>query len=347
MFYSLAKPLIHALSPELAHNAALRALNAGLVRAPRSASYESLSQTLWNLPFANPVGMAAGFDKNAESVNPLLHQGFGFVEVGTCTPRPQEGNAKPRLYRLPKQKAVINRMGFNNKGAAVFVENLKRREAAGVVGANIGKNKTSDDAVADYVSMVEAVAPFSDYITINISSPNTTGLRDLQEKSALEALLSALCEARDKAGEKPPLLLKIAPDLSLEQLDDVVDTVLSHPIEGMIVSNTTIARPDSIPQKYHNEAGGLSGQPLFERSTECLRETAKRVEGKIPLVGVGGISNAEQAYAKIKAGASLVQIYSAFVYEGFGLVRKINQGLDALLAADGYSHISEAIGVDL
>lgn len=347
LLFSLARPFIHALDAENAHNTAIKALRCGLIAPQPTLVSNMLRQKLWGLDFANPVGMAAGFDKNAEIIAPLIQQGFGFVEVGTCTPRSQEGNPKPRIFRLKEYEAVINRLGFNNKGADAFVSNLKAYTETGIVGANIGKNKDSDDAIKDYTAMLDAVYAHASYITVNISSPNTQGLRDLQAQDALSALLNALLSKRASLeGTAKPILLKIAPDLDDEGLASVADVVKSHAIDGVIVSNTTLARPEYLGSEYKAMQGGLSGKPLMAISTEKLRRFFQLTEGTIPLIGVGGIASSEDAYTKIKAGASLVQLYSALIYQGFGLVRKINAGLEKYLARDGYSHISEAIGVE-
>ncbi len=328
---------------------ALRAISCDLLPAKRSSVSHALKQNIWGLEFKNPVGLAAGFDKNAVAINGLLKQGFGFVEAGTVTPLPQQGNPKPRLFRLTEDKAIINRLGFNNNGLDVFLENFNRRDKGlGIAGANIGKNKDSESASADYIKNLHAVYPVADYITINISSPNTKGLRDLQQREALSNLLSEISKARSEAKQKnnknTPILLKIAPDIDSKQCEDIAETVIANNIDGLIVSNTTISRPSSLTSQHKSETGGLSGEPLFTLSTQILAEMYKLTGGKIPIIGVGGISSAQDAYKKIRAGASLVQVYSALIYQGFSLITKINDELPVLLARDGFSHISEAMG---
>ena len=295
--------------------------------------------------------MAPGFDKNAEVINALSQQGFGYVEAGTVTPLAQDGNPSPRLFRLEEDEAVINRMGFNNKGADAFAYNLSKRKNNGtIIGVNIGKNKTTQDATSDYVQLLEKFYLSSDYITVNISSPNTPGLRALQQEDALNQLLETLMKKRKSMQEKhkkaTPVFVKIAPDITPSEQKNIAATALKNHIDGLIISNTTIGERHALKSQHANETGGLSGKPLMHISTDVLREIYRLTEGKLPLIGVGGISSAEDAYAKIKAGASLVQIYSAFVYKGFSLVTEINQGLCRLLEKDGYSHLKEAIGVE-
>ncbi len=346
-WYPTFKPLLHSLPPETAHNLAVFALRKHLIPESHAREYPRLQQTLWKLTFDNPVGLAAGFDKNAEVTDPLLAQGFGFVEAGTCTVYPQKGNPKPRMFRIPKEEAVINRLGFNNKGMDVFSENLRVRQSTGIVGANIGKNKDSTNAINDYTQLLEKVSPFASYITINISSPNTEGLRDLQAKEMLRELCDQLIAMRASISFKRPILIKIAPDLSLKQTRDLAEVALEKAIDGLIVSNTTIERPSILPERFQNEAGGLSGPPVFERSTALLKEIYKFTEGRIPLIGVGGIDSPEAAYAKIRAGASLVQLYTGLIYHGFHLVHRINAGLETFLTEDGFTSIRDAVGVDV
>lgn len=350
--FSLSRPLLHSLSPETAHEIGLCALKYGLLPKAHAANNAALAQNIFGLEFKNPVGIAAGFDKNAEVVNPLLLQGFGFVEAGTVTPLPQSGNEKPRIFRLPGDKAVINRLGFNNKGLDNFIKNFSVHDRKlGIAGANIGKNKDTENASQDYVRGLHAVYPYADYITINISSPNTKGLRDLQQREALMHLLGDIKNARMEAikthGKTVPLLLKIAPDIDDSQCEDIAESVLTNGIDGLIVSNTTISRPASLLSNNRGETGGLSGAPLFALSTQALTKMHKLTDGKLPIIGVGGISSPQDVYAKIRAGASLVQLYTALVYQGFGLVRAINEKLPELLARDGFSHISDAIGTDI
>ncbi|MDV7341374.1 quinone-dependent dihydroorotate dehydrogenase [Terasakiella sp. A23] len=347
--YAFAGPILRLMSPEKAHGMAIKALKSGMLPSKSAAVDPVLSQTLWGMDFVNPVGLAAGFDKNADVPDAILDQGFGFTEIGSVTPKPQPGNPQPRLFRLTEDQAVINRMGFNNEGLDAVEARLKARKRRGILGANLGKNKTQEDAVADYVAGTKALAPLSDYLVVNVSSPNTPGLRALQSKDQLAGLLLEVLKTRDSVVDKGkvPLLLKVAPDLTDEDKTDIVDVVIETGIDGLIVSNTTIERPDSLRSADKGEGGGLSGQPLFEPSTQVLREIAKQVDGRIPLVGVGGISNADQAYAKIRAGASLVQLYSALVYGGLELVGEINRGLVDRLKADGFDNITKAIGADL
>jgi dihydroorotate dehydrogenase len=347
-YYRFLRPLLFMLPPERAHAAALCALRSGLLPAQRGVEDPRLRVTLWGLEFPNPIGLAAGFDKNAVAADALLAQGFGFVETGTVTPLPQAGNARPRMFRLAEDAAVINRLGFNNGGAEAYARNLARRGHAGIVGANIGKNRDSADAVADYALMARRVAPLADYITVNVSSPNTQGLRDLQHKEALRALLGAVLQARDEGagGRRVPLLLKIAPDLDEGACEDIAQVALDADIDGLIVSNTTVSRPESLRGAHRAQGGGLSGAPLMAPSTAVLARMHTLTQGRLPLIGVGGVGSAEDAYAKIRAGASLVQLYTALVYQGFGLVPCVQRGLAALLARDGFSSVADAVGVD-
>ena len=349
-YFSLAKPLLYMIEPEEAHDMALRALACGML--PRQPEFKSdrLKTKLAGLQLDNPVGLAPGFDKNAETINRIFDHGFGFVECGTVTPKWQAGNPRPRLFRLKKQQAVINRLGFNNRGLEPFVERLQLRTSKGIVGANIGKNKDSEDAVADYVTCLEAVYAHADYVTINISSPNTEGLRDLQEQDALIKLVGSVYGARKKqieAGQKKkPIFVKIAPDLNDAQKEAIADIAHKRNLDGLIVSNTTITRPDVGELPPRMQQGGLSGKPLFALSTDVLRDMYRLTKGKTPLIGVGGIASADDAYAKIKAGASAIQLYSALVYQGMGLVTKIKRGLDAKLEQDGFKSIRDAVGVE-
>ncbi len=353
-YYKYIRSIIFKFPAETAHHMAIRALKSGLVPRPVRREYPELRMTLWNTVFPNVVGMAAGFDKNAEVIDPLFKQGFGFVEVGTVTPLPQAGNPLPRLFRLEEDEAIINRMGFNNQGAGAFIRHLeawgeKVQGYEGVLGANIGKNKDTVNAVDDYVSLLEKVYGLSDYITINISSPNTPGLRAMQRREELGGLLHELVNARSRLIAQwghIPLLVKIAPDTTPEEREDIAEVVLKHQIDGLIVSNTTIGERENLRSKHKNETGGLSGAPLFTRSTQALRDMYRLTEGKIPLIGVGGIRSGADAYAKIKAGASLVQIYSALIYQGFEMVEQVKRDLIVLLKKDGFTHINQAIGVE-
>ena len=305
----------------------------------------------FGLNFPNPIGMAAGFDKSAEVPDALLRLGFGFVEIGTVTPKPQGGNPRPRLFRLERDEAVINRMGFNNDGAEVVLRRLAARaHHGGIVGVNVGANKDSADRVADYVKLIETFAPVASYFTVNVSSPNTPGLRNLQQSAALDDLLAKVIDARERvrknAGDSP-VLLKIAPDLSLAELDDVVHIARSRRVDGMIVANTTLARPSTLREQARaKEQGGLSGRPLFRLSTRMVAETYVRAEGAFPLIGVGGIDSGGAALTKIRAGASLIQLYSSLVYKGLGLVDDIKNDLASTLLRTGRDSLSEIVGAD-
>lgn len=334
--FGLAAPLLRRLDPEDVHRATIAALKLQPPRAP-TPDDPRLAVSAFGLDFPNPVGLAAGFDKDAEIPDAMLGLGFGFVEVGTLTPRPQPGNPRPRAFRLVADRGVINRYGFNSRGHASALERLKRRAQRGVVGVNIGANRDADDRISDYVAGVRAFAPVASYFTINVSSPNTPGLRDLQEPAALAELLARTLEAREAAETRRPLLLKIAPDLTLAQLDGIVRVARDSRIDGMIVSNTTISRPATLHSPLAKESGGLSGAPLADLATRMLAQTFVRVEQQFPLIGVGGIDSAETALARIEAGATLLQLYSALVYEGPGLAQRIKQGLVAAQAADGLS----------
>lgn len=335
------------LDPERAHNLAVWSLARGLGPKQDGADDPVLASELWGLRFANPVGLAAGFDKDAAAFSGALRLGFGFVETGTVTPRPQPGNPKPRLFRLTEDAAVINRYGFNSAGIDVSAARLKRR-GAGIVGANIGKNKESTDAEADYIAGATALAPLSDYLVINVSSPNTPGLRALQDRSQLSSLIMAVRRAATAAcgGESKPLLVKIAPDLTEEDKRDIAVTVDETAPDGLIISNTTIMRPDGLKSRDKDEAGGLSGAPLFPLTRGLVAEMYRLTRGNIPIIGAGGIASGDDAYAMIRAGASLVQIYSALVFHGPGLVPRVKQALAARLRADGFDRIGDAVGAD-
>jgi dihydroorotate dehydrogenase len=333
------------MDAEDAHRFAIDALRLGVTPgfgAPRDAA---LTVQLWGQRFPTPIGVAAGFDKNAEAPDALLRLGFGFVEVGTITPRPQAGNPRPRLFRLPEDGGVINRMGFPGEGLDAARRRLERRTRKGIVGVNIGANKDSIDPAVDYSVCAQALAPLADYIVCNVSSPNTPGLRQLQGRERLNRLLGRVRDAL--GGDPTPLVVKIAPDVSETDLDDIVAVSLAMKLDGLIVGNTTISRPDSLKSARKTEAGGLSGAPLATLSTTVLRQAATRLEGRLPLVGCGGVANGADAYAKIRAGATLVQLYSAMVYEGPWLGRRVAVELAALLKRDGYSSVSAAIGADL
>ena len=382
--------LLHRLDPEAAHLVALSALKLGL--SPMPGPYEDpiLATRVWNLDFASPIGLAAGFDKDAEVVDPMLRAGFGFVEAGSVTPKPQPGNPKPRLYRLTEDRAVINRFGFNSQGIEAYAERLRARRrrggARGIVGANLGKNKETVDGAADYVIGIRAVAGLADYLVCNISSPNTPGLRALQTRAALEELLGRTAEARDAlpaggrvplflkvapdlddpeiedllgrvlaargeatpAGCKPPpLLAKVGPDLDAQQVQDIAEVALATGLDGLIIGNTTIERPSGLLGRDAAQAGGLSGAPLLPRANACLADFARATGGRLPIIGCGGVSSGAHAYAKIRAGASLVQLYSALVFYGLPLVNQIKRDLAALLRRDGFASLGEAVGADL
>jgi dihydroorotate dehydrogenase len=341
----LARPVLLSTDPETGHTLAIAALKT-LPIPSCGADDRRLAVSAFGLSFANPVGLAAGFDKNAEVPDAALRLGFGFVEVGGVTPKPQPGNPKPRVFRLLSDEAIINRYGLNSDGVDAVARRLSARAGrGGIVGVNIGPNKDSADRVADYGLLVEKLAAHVSYLSVNVSSPNTPGLRDLQQASFLDEVLARCIEARDRAAPGRPILVKIAPDLSLEGLDDMVRVSRQRGIDGMIVSNTTIDRPASLKDRATaKETGGLSGRPLFDRATKMLAETYRRVEGQFPLVGVGGIASAEDAYAKIAAGATLVQLYSAMVFKGLGLVGEIKEGLTARLMRDRLASVSDLVG---
>lgn len=339
MIYPLIRPVLFRLEAEAAHGLAIAGLKLLPSRAPPVAG--PLATRVAGIAFANPLGMAPGFDKDAEVADVVLGLGFGFVEVGTLTPRPQAGNPRPRLFRLEADRAVINRMGFNNRGQAAASARLAGRKKRGVLGINIGANKDSADRIADYVSGFNLMAPLADYITINVSSPNTPGLRDLQGDSELNDLLGAIAAGRSAGG--PPVFLKVAPDLDADSPARIVAAVARHAIDAIIVSNTTISRPP-LQSRHRGETGGLSGEPLRELALAQLRAFRAATGGAIPLIGVGGIASAEHAWARIRAGASLVQLYSAMVYQGPGIAKTILAGLETLMKRDGFSAIADAVG---
>lgn len=344
MLFHLARPAIFALSPERAHRMTIAALRL----APRMPADPPgpLATTVAGLHFPGPVGLAAGFDKDAEVPDAMLGMGFGFVEVGSITPQPQAGNPRPRLFRLTQDRAVINRMGFNNEGAAVAAARLEaRRGNPGIVGINIGANKDSADRIFDYATMARIMAPLASYLAVNVSSPNTPGLRALQDEGALRELLAAVIAARaEKCGSSgPPIFLKVAPDLEPSDIDAIARIAIDMELGALIVSNTTITRPP-LRSPYREEGGGLSGAPLNPLALQRLRDFRRATGGAVPLIGVGGIASADDAWARIRAGASLVQIYSALVFEGPGLARRIARGLEARMRRDGFASIAEAVG---
>ena len=352
-FYSIIKPVLWRLDPERAHNLALWALRHNLFCIRPGPDDDRLSTTILGRRFANPIGLAAGFDKDARAWRQAGSLGFGFVEVGSVTPRPQPGNPRPRLFRLERAGAVINRMGFNNEGVEAMARRLAATRAGTdeppvLLGINLGKNKETEDAASDYEIGARRLGQFADYVVINVSSPNTPGLRALQGKAPLQALVArthgALAEACGQ--NAPPLLLKIAPDLADQDLADIAEVALGGLLAGLIATNTTIARPTGLDPQHASESGGLSGRPLFAPSTEILRRLYRLTAGRLPIIGVGGVASGADAYAKIRAGASLVQLYSALVFEGPGLVRRIKRELLQCLARDGLGSIVEAVGLD-
>ena len=337
--------LLRHLDPETAHGLALRALQTGLVPLPAPVSSPRLRISVAGLDLPNPVGLAAGFDKNATALRGLSRVGFGFVELGAATPRPQYGNTRPRLFRLPEDRAVINRFGFNNDGVAAIQARLAARPKGMIAGLNLGANKDSANRAADFAEVLRLCGAHLDFATVNVSSPNTEALRDLQGPEALKALLDGVMQARAELARKVPVFLKIAPDLSDAELGAIAEVALAARLDGIIATNTTTAR-QGLKSASAGERGGLSGAPLFEMSTRVLAKLSHLTAGKLPLIGVGGVGNAEQAYAKLRAGASAVQLYSALVYDGLSLVSRINEGLLDLLDRDGFTTLSEAIGTD-
>jgi dihydroorotate dehydrogenase len=368
--YSLLKPILFKLNPETAHDLAICALKNNLVFYPQVQEYSSLNTQVFGIDFSNPIGMAAGFDKNAGVFQSLLKFGFGFVEVGTVTPKPQIGNDKPRIFRLKEDQAIINRLGFNNLGIENFLQNVARNSVANqVLGINIGKNKDTVNAIDDYLFLLRKTYGQSNYITINISSPNTKNLRDLQQADELDLFLKAIFAEKKILQNQPsvdinftadrsrpslqgspkniPILLKIAPDLNQAEQEAIADIALKNNIDGLIISNTTISRPQNLQSKFKTETGGLSGKPVLELSNQALKNIYQLTKGQISIIAVGGISSAADAYQKIKLGASLVQIYSAFIYQGFELVEQIKKELDEMVKKDGLKNITDAVGKSL
>ncbi|SLN67600.1 Dihydroorotate dehydrogenase (quinone) [Aquimixticola soesokkakensis] len=340
--------VLRCLNPEHSHRLALTGLRAGLAPLPGPVTSPRLTTTLAGLTFPNPVGLAAGFDKNAEAVAQLVRAGFGFVEVGAATPRPQSGNARPRLFRLSEDRAVINRFGFNNDGAEVIGARLNRARPALPaphipVGLNLGANKDSADRAADFASVLRTCGNGVDFATVNVSSPNTEKLRDLQGAEALQALLAGVMDARAGLDHHVPVFLKIAPDLSTSEIAQIAEVAVAAGLDAVIATNTTLSR-EGLNSPHKDEAGGLSGAPLFEKSTRVLAQLSQQLDGKIPLIGVGGIATAQEAYTKICAGASAVQLYSAMVYHGLSLAPQIARGLDKLLEDDGFTSVADAVG---
>lgn len=349
--YNLAAPVLSRLDPETAHNITLKALAAGCHPSAPEQDEKSLHLKLWDLEFSNPIGLAAGFDKNAAVIPAMLGYGFGFVEAGTVTPQAQAGNPRPRVFRDPASRSVINRMGFPGEGADIFEKNIadfRDHDLYSVVGINIGKNKTTEDAASDYVTLIERFSGQASYFTVNISSPNTPGLRDLQSRENLLPLLQSLVMTlndRTAGSRRPPLLVKLAPDLSPEQIESIAATVLEAGIDGLVLTNTTLARTDSLPRDFKTQTGGLSGPHVKARALAVTAAFYRLTRGKLPIIGVGGIESGQDAYDRIRAGASLVQLYTALVYGGPQLVSRIKHDLAALLEKDGFQHVREATGI--
>ncbi|WP_420837207.1 quinone-dependent dihydroorotate dehydrogenase [Chachezhania antarctica] len=346
MFEKLGMAALQRMDPEQAHGMALAALRMGMAPLPGVVTTDRLRTQVAGLDLPNPVGLAAGFDKHATALVPLSRAGFGFVEVGAVTPRPQPGNPRPRLFRLTDDEAVINRFGFNSEGMAAVAPRLKaRKRSAGIVGLNLGANKDSADRSGDFAQVLTACGPYVDFVTVNVSSPNTEKLRDLQGKDALDALMARVMFAREELGRPLPVFLKIAPDLNDEDIADIAEVATTRGVDAIVATNTTLSR-EGLKCPQAQEAGGLSGAPLFELSTQVLARLHLATKGQIPLIGVGGIGSAADAYAKICAGASAVQLYSALVYKGLSLVTDIVRGLDTYLERDGFKSVAEATGVD-
>ena len=349
--HSLFLPALRLLPPETAHNFTLRALKWGMGPRDRTPDDPVLATSVWGLDFRNPVGLSAGFDKGAEVPDAMLAAGFGFVEAGTVTPLPQPGNPRPRVFRLSEDRAVINRLGFNGDGLAAYTGRIaKRGPGLGPFGANLGKNKDTEDGASDYEICIEAVAPYADYLVINVSSPNTPGLRNMQGRAILadlfERVLRARARAVPEAADRPPMIVKIAPDLDEGEKADIAAVVMEAGIDGMTVANTTVSRPATLTDPQRNESGGLSGAPVYAAALEMVGDMYRRTEGRIPIIGSGGISSGAEAYAMIRAGASLVQFYTAMIFQGPALVPRMKADLAALLKRDGFSRISDAVGAD-
>jgi dihydroorotate dehydrogenase len=344
--FDLARPMLLALSPEQAHEATLRALELGMHPRPATPDDPRLGMALWGLRFPNPVGIAAGFDKDARVADAVLEMGCGFAEVGTLTPRPQEGNPRPRVFRLIRDRAIINRLGFNNAGHAAALERLSRRPTRGIVGVNIGANKDTADRAADYVLGLETFATVASYFTVNISSPNTPGLRELQAPAELNALLERLMAARQRlaAAHRRPIVVKISPDIAEADLGPITECLLAHRVDGIAVSNTTLARPELSGTETGRESGGLSGRPLFHRATAVLARVHRLTGGRVPLIGIGGIDSGPAALAKIEAGATLLQLYTGLVYEGPGLIGRIKQHLAEAARQANVASIADLVG---
>lgn len=345
LYERITLPILHSLEPEKAHDLSISALKSNLIPGPGKLTSDRLAINIAGLHFPNPIGLAAGYDKNAKIITQLMRMGFGFIEVGAVTPKPQSGNPNPRLFRLNEDLAIINRLGFNNLGMNKINKRLTLYSGAGIVGLNIGANKDSINRSNDYSEVLSHTYNSIDFATINISSPNTKDLRNLQKTSYLRKLLKSLRDTRASIPKKIPLFLKVAPDLTKSDIKMMTDLVLQFDIDGIITTNTTLER-ENLRSKYKDEQGGLSGRPLFIKSTKILAQFSKETEGKVPLIGVGGISSARDVYTKIKAGASVTQLYSALVYDGFSLVEKIFKELDIMVKNDGYKNIKEAVGIE-
>ncbi|MGH6825841.1 quinone-dependent dihydroorotate dehydrogenase [Methyloceanibacter sp.] len=343
--YGLGQALLHALDPERAHDLAVKSLELGLYPRQDAPDDPRLAQGLWGLKFRNPLGMAAGFDKDARVWAPLLATGFGFVEVGTLTPKPQKGNPSPRIFRSARDAAIINRLGFNNEGQAAALSRLAARRS-GVVGVNIGAGRDSEDRIGDYVSGIATMSAVADYLTINISSPNTPGLRDLQAPEVLDTLLARVRQARASAAKRPPLLVKLAPDIADADLPEIVRVIEAHAVDGIVVSNTTLSRAGVKDARFAAESGGLSGRPLFVRATRMLARVHQLTEGRLPLIGVGGIDGGAAAVAKIEAGASLLQLYTGLVFEGPKLIGEIKRALVVAMTDAKAESLSTLVGRD-
>lgn len=338
------------LEPEFAHSAALAALRIGLVPRPPKIRDSVLATELWGLKFPNPIGISAGFDKNGEIPEMLRDMGFGFVEVGTVTPKAQAGNPRPRMFRLKEDGGIINRLGFNNRGIDYVLAQIEARRSKspnGIIGINVGKNRDTANAIGDYVKGIEAFRQVADYVVINISSPNTPGLRDLQLKENLDELAQAANAARRETGSiRCPLLIKVAPDLALGQIEDIAEIAIANEVDGIIATNTTVSRPQFLASRNKDQTGGLSGRPLMQLSTEILREFYRMTSRRIPLVGVGGVFSGNDAYQKIRAGASLVQLYSGMIFKGPWIASEICLQLATLLKRDGFASVTEAVGAE-
>ncbi len=351
--YDIARPWLFRMDAEQAHGLTLKALKSGLAPKIRAVNDPALEVVLWDRKFPNPVGLAAGFDKNAEAVGALFGFGFGFVEAGTVTPKPQAGNPTPRVFREPGSESVINAMGFPNEGVAAFKANMenflsRKPRPSGVVGINISINKDQTEPAKDYRVLIHNLAPLADYLTVNISSPNTPGLRDLQKRENLLPLLASIMEERARAcaSAPPPLLVKLSPDMDDPQQAEIAPVLVEAGVDGLILTNTTLARPAALPRDFAAQKGGLSGPLVRDKATDTIRNFYRLTGGKLPIIGVGGVSSAADAYAKIRAGASLVQLYTALVFKGPGVVKDINTGLVALLQRDGFTRLADAVGAD-